>query len=162
MTNQIDTNKKTEDLKGLLEQEVVTPAKEVKEVKEQKQIKRNLPKLPFTIQAFEVVKEGTKDEKQILVNEYSVTEIAEVDGIEYYCYNAMTDYKNEKKSFTAEEESLYTLFPVECAKNPVTVKFQRVQRNFSPLPAHKGLIKVRNEGKASHTYYFKLIKVNKE
>jgi hypothetical protein len=151
-----------EEVKGLLEQDIVTPATKEESKKETKQLKRHFPKLPFTIQAFEVVKEGTKDEKQTIVNEYSVTEIVEVDGIEYYCYNAMTDYKNEKKSFTAEDESLYTLFPVECAKNPVSVKFQRVQRNFSPLPTSKGLIRVRNEGKKSTTYYFKVVKPNKE
>ena len=160
MSNQTAEN--TQSLLEELERDVKPAEKESKKEGPVKQVKRNLPKVPFTIQAFEVVKEGTKDEKQTLVNEYQVTEIAEVDGIEYYCYNAMECFKDEKKSFTAESESLYTLFPVECAKSPVTVKFQRVQRNFSPLPAHKGLIKVRNEGKASHTYYFKLVKVNKE
>ena len=154
MTNQIDTNKKTEDLKNLLEQEIVTPAKEVKEVKK---VKRHLPKPPFTLQAFEVKNEGKKDEQQILSNTYYVSEIMDIDG-DQYIYNAMNDHRNDKKSFTEESGDKYILFPVECASNPVTVKFQRVQREFSPLPANKGLIRVHNEGKKSTTYYFKLVK----
>lgn len=148
-----------EEIKNLLESEIATPAKEGKkeEKKEQKPIKRHLPKPPFQLQAYEVKNEGKKEEQQILSHTYFVSEIMDIDG-QQYIYNACIDHRNDKKSFTEESGDKYILFPVECASKPVSLKFQRVQRNFSPLPANKGIIRVRNEGKKSTTYYFKVVK----